>query len=484
MYNNPIIYGGLNMFCEKCGARLSDSDVFCTTCGNKITNYPKPPEVTAGYVPDTASTPVNEVAPSNEIPNNKINADISNNFQTGNNQSANQQSANQQSANYKSGNSPASETPAGFGEGSHTVPASAYYTDPKSVPPRKPKSNKGLVTLIIICSVLLIALASVFAYIMLNKDDKKVQDTPVDSGGDVIVDEPIDSGASKPDDEVVVSKISEDEIKSIIFNNSDYTEFGIYVRNLDNDYEFEYNADQVFPASAMCQVVILDTLSNVGEKRNLDFDYESIQYFHLVENGKEAPESKYDDGEYVYIRDYIEDVAIYGDNNKSNRLVEYLGEEYGRNGFRVINDYLDDNGYYNTRINRMVYTDKYSHLIDRSVDPNVTTPREIADIFHNLITNSSYGSENYMWDIFQPISSKNEEVGIKKYVHGKYEITSANGLNSQSTNDVAIVSDGETKVLVAILNITDEDMVNVETTKTREHVEDLLIDYILETQFE
>ena len=363
----------------------------------------------------------------------------------------------------------------------HKVTRFASPDVPAEAPVAKPRSNKGLIATISICALLLIILAVVLVFVITNKDI--TPDDEVDSGYSQTEDKKDDKKEEKPKHEKKKPKVNPIDaaiIEEAIANGVSYTDFGIYMCNLTNGYEYEYNADAAMPASAMCQVVILDTLSQEAKKHSLDIDTEAV-YFDYMPNGKEAPDSQNEDGTYVTLKDCIEDVAVYGDNNKSNHIIDYIGYLNDQTGFDVIRNTLDDNGYVNTEINRKVFVD--SRYIDTSASPNVTTAREISKIYDNLINRSYFGTPTYMKNIFKSISNEGQAIGLKKYVPEMYDICSVNALNSQSTNDVAIISNGSIDVLVAILSCTGEDETDIEDNDVREHVQSKIIEHILETQF-
>ncbi len=408
------------MFCDKCGKQVNDNDVFCTECGHKITklNTPQANPEPMNFVPGTDVTQTPAVTQNQEVPQNPQ--------------------------------------------------ATAMY---------KRKSNTGLIVTISVCVALLAILAVVLAFVIANKD------TPFDDDEDLSYSQTDNNEAEKEEEEElpIINEIDDSVVKSAVAGNVIYTDFGVYVCNLTNGYEYGYNEDIIMPASAMCQVVILDTLSRSAKEYNLNLETESL-YFDYMPNGKEAPTSKHEDGTYVSLKDCIEDVAVYGDNNKSNHIIDYIGYLNNDTGFNVIRNTLRENGYSNTRINRKVFID--SRYIDTTASPNVTTAKEISKIFENLINNSEFGTSTYMKNIFKSISNNGEAIGLKKYVPGQYDICSVNAINSQSTNDVAIISDGNTEVLVAILSCTQESETDIEDNDAREYVQSKIIEHIIETQFE
>lgn len=364
----------------------------------------------------------------------------------------------------------------------------AYSYTPQPQPPKK-KSNA---VLWIICIVLALVLAGaaafgIYTYMDIQEgysdsvDDDDEDNNEEEDEKDKDKDEKDDS--KKPNNKKKnVNKIKNTKIEQIISDNSDYTTFGIYVKNLDNDYEYGYNDDEEFLASAMGQIVILNTVSSFIETDDIDIDEEEY-YFSYLPNGKEAPDSKDEDGEYVTIKKYIEDVATYGDNNKSNHLIDYIAELDGSdNGFDVINDMLEDRDYDVTKVNRKTYTnEKY---IDKSSLPNSTSPYEIGNLFEELINNGNIGSQRYMMNMFKSVGNEGKAIGLMKYIPSHFASCNANAFTSQVTNNVAVISDGKTEIVVALLATTDESKKTIETNDEREYVQSLILEYILETQFE
>ena len=206
-------------------------------------------------------------------------------------------------------------------------------------------------------------------------------------------------------------------------------------------------------------------------------------FFEYIPNGKEAPSSPSEDDTYLTLEKFIEDVAVYGDNNKSNYIVDYIGYANDTSsGFTVINNMLRNNGYNNTKINRKTFINP--DYVDYTAAPNTTTPFEISEIFENLVNNSSFGTADYMKSIFKSVSNNGQAIGLKKFVPDTYNVCNVNAFTSESTNNVAIIDDGETEIVVAVLSSTDESKTSIENNDLREGVLRELIEYIIETQFE
>ena len=425
------------MFCTKCGAFAEDNARFCTECG----------------APFEETTEINNVEINEEEP-------IVDNVTSNNTDSY---AENQVDTNI-------SQAPINVPVNNVQIPNIPTINTNAQKP--TPNINKNVLIIVSAVVALFVVIGSIFAFIKLPKD-KSANDIPdVTNSNPVVNPEP---------ENTIVNPIDDGMIESIIDRYSEYTDVGVYVKNLKTGYEYGYNENDSLLASAMSQVVILNAVLDTLENYDLDSRYEEI-YFNYIPNGKEAPSSKNDDGTYISISKCVEDVAVYGDNNKSNQLVDYIADVNGvSNGFSLINSLLSNEDMFNTRINRKTFTN--SELIDYSADPNTTSAKEIARIFEKLIKNSKFGSENYMKNIFKSISIKGESIGLKKYVPMEYDICSANAMNGQCSNDVAIISLDDTEVLVAILCCTEEDKTNVETYEDREKIQKRIIEHIMETQF-
>lgn len=368
------------------------------------------------------------------------------------------------------------------------TPQPTLHFDDIYPPQPTPKNKTGVAVFAVVIAVLFLVAVSGLGYLAYSAYsdgvfDRKTVSVDDDNQSDV------DDSASKKDksdkktkkETKNVNPIDDSVIDNIISQNSSYTDFGIYVRNLENDYEYGYNQDDSFLASAMGQVVILNTISELVDEYNLNTSDEELHFTYLA-NGKEAPDSKYQNGNWLSLSDCIEDVAVYGDNNKSNLLVDFIGYCEGEeSGFYAINKRLAANGYRNTKINRKTYIN--TALVDNSVPANTTTPYEIGNIFENLINNCNFGTKSYMTNIFKSLNPDGTPIGLKKYIPDSYTSCSANALTTASTNDVAIISDGKTEIVVAILSTTTDGKTNIEDNAARENVQHELLRYIIDTQF-
>ena len=380
--------------------------------------------------------------------------------------------------------------PYASGEGYMPTPAEPMYEETD-----KPKSNKALWIVCIVLALLLVVVGTVSAFLIIGNDSKKSSRSDSsyedESEEEEIVEETDEeeetndkkkekdkdkkTSTSKKTD---IMEIEKDIIEEIINENSDYTDFNIYVKNMTNGYEFHYNDKASVLASAMSQIVILDTISDMEKNGDADCNNDEI-FFTYFPNGKYAPLSPSQDGQYLSVISCIEDVAAYGDNNKSNALIDYIGSVYGRDGLDVIGERLRDFGYNKTKIIRKTDT---REKIDDESKLNHTSAYDIGRIFENFIKNSSFGNKKRTVSMFRCVSKEEETIGLMNYLKDKYIAGNVNAFSNQTTNNVAYISDGKTELVVVILSNTAADKISVENNDSRDAVQRLIVDEIVRTQ--
>lgn len=469
------------MKCNKCQSEISEGAKFCKNCGSLVQASPNPP---AAEEKNLCKKCGSQLAEGAQFCNNcgaSVEREAS---------EPKQRVCKNCGSPLRDGAAFCAECGTAVSDSVHTAPAPVRResTKPSQAPANKPAKKKSplMIFLIVLLVCVVAACAAVTGLICYNRfqddmgDDESMSYDVDDDEDEDKEDKKIDKKDKKDKDDL--SEIDYSTIESIVNDNSLYTKYGVYVHNLTNGYTFGYNEDEPFLASAMCQVVILNTLAELADDYDIDLDSEYM-YFSYMPNGKEAPDSKSEDGLDLPLRKYVEDVAVYGDNNKSNALVDYIADlEYSDNGFDVINAALADDDYINTEINRKIFINQ--DLVDTSVSPNITTPADIAGIFEDLMDNDCIGSKTYMMNIFKCISNSGEPVGLKKFIPAEYSSCNVNAFTAQSTNDVAFISDGKTKIIAAILSETQDSHTKTEDNNSRQAVQQKLLEYILETQFQ
>ncbi len=466
------------MFCEKCGNKLNPDDTFCNKCGNKVS---KETEMASLYSNNTINSGASVKQKS------KLSEPENSHYDFENSGSSDPQ--NLYSSDINTGNNSKNKVDIvgaikKFSEGAksgfeNAKPALEKAKEKLKLLIDAMAKNKTLT--IAICSGAACVILLIVVISLLVSGGGNNSETPAGED-DTYISQTKTTAPEKEEEKSNIEKIDDDVIESIINYESDYTEFGVYVYDINTEDEYSYNGNRKFLASAMGQVVILDTLSKAAREKDIDIESATVR-FNYLPNGKEAPHSKNQDGQLLTVKECVEDVAVYGDNNKSNLIVDYIAGIYGEeNGFDVINRMLSSNGYKTTEINRKTFIN--SDLVDYSVSPNATTPKEIGSMYYSLLYNSEFGSERYMKNIFKSISNSGEAIGIRKYVPAYYDVYNVNALTGQCTNNVAYISDGKTELIVALLSETQEDKTNIEDNQAREIIQEKIIKHILETQFQ
>ena len=368
---------------------------------------------------------------------------------------------------------------------------SGYYGTSYNTDAPKKSSNKTIIIIISVLVAILLGLSGVAAYLVLNDTYTSVDDSQEDNNADESdnADDNKDTNNNESDKDDInefvfssdVNKISNTKVEEIISANSSYTDFNIYVKNLSSGYEYKYAADKDVLASAMVQIVVIDTVLDMAKSGEVDVNNDKYM-FSYIHNGKRAPSSEQQDGSMLTIEDYIKDVAEYGDNNKSNHLIDFIGEVKGESsGQNAINKRLSKLKYTKTTVNRKTFIDPL--LVDTSVEPNTTSAYDIGRIFENLINNDVLGDKEYMLSLFKSTDDKGEPIGLKKYIPEDYTSGNVNAMTDQTTSNVSYICNDGTDIIVAILSNADESKTDIENNAKREEVQKMLLEYILETQF-
>jgi len=258
-------------------------------------------------------------------------------------------------------------------------------------------------------------------------------------------------------------------------------EYGIYMLNLKNQDAFSYRGESVYPSSAMSYITIMSAVLGYLEEHNMNPDSEYLQFSYLPGNGREIPNSSADADRYISIKRIIEGISSYGDNNRANNLVNYVGNNNQANGFSYINSYLRKNGYTHTEVNRKIFTGANSKFIDENANPNVTTAKEICNLFYNFINNGILGNSSYMKRICSYKSTDNRPVGVTEYLGHVYDIANHNASNSSVTNEVLYVTVGDTELVIAVLS---EYSINDIPFSERMVIIASIVEYLIESQLD
>ncbi len=271
------------------------------------------------------------------------------------------------------------------------------------------------------------------------------------------------------------AEIDSGTIKEIFSRYTSNTDYAVYVKNITNGYEYEYNAQYKMPPSAMTYIPICLALDNYAYNNGLNIDSDGF-YFYYESNGRERPDSKWYDGKFLTLRSYLNSVLHYGDNNCANYLVDYMG------GFDYVNSCIRNFGYNNTDVNRKIVLD--SSKIDNTVSPNMSTAYDIGNMFERLIFNSRMLDKDYVLKTADYVDGKDKPYGVNELLGGKYTVASHCGENSASSNEVAYITDGTTEIVVCLMSLTDENYKSQEHVKIRRQALNDLFSYIADNQIE
>ena len=316
----------------------------------------------------------------------------------------------------------------------------------------------------------------------LSKDDAQEEEADDDADGGE-TDAGSAGGTLQPDAEApatATNTLSYSEINNIISSNIPGAQVGIYVKNLSTGYTYGFNERITMPSSAMSYIPIMLSVTEYAANNNINIDSDGM-VFNYVVNGMEKPNSKNDDGMYFTIRNYFETVAKYGDNNRANELVDWIGNGYYKAGFSYINSIIQQHGYNGTSINRKIVTREED--VDYTVEPNTTCAYDVANLFDDLLANGYAGDRNYMKRICQYTDNKEMPQGIRKEFSGSiYNIANHFAINTLSQNEVASFSYGNEEVIIAVL-VTLQSNENNVYAEARTNAINQLFNYIVQNQF-
>ncbi len=172
---------------------------------------------------------------------------------------------------------------------------------------------------------------------------------------------------------------------------------GIYAKHLKSGQEISIKADKLFPTASMIKVPIMLTLFQKIQNGDIDYDSTFLWTADLVDYEDDGILSSFRDSTTISLKKIISLMITYSDNLASLWCQQLSG------GGLDINEWLDTNGFHQTRIN--------SRTPDRHDDWEVygwgqTTPREMAglvELIHNNKAVSPWASEEmyrYLTRIF------------------------------------------------------------------------------------
>lgn len=267
--------------------------------------------------------------------------------------------------------------------------------------------------------------------------------------------------------------ISDERIENIINSHitDPNTKFGIYVKNLKTGYTYGYNEYTKLNSSAVSYLPIMGTAFWQADiySKNL---YNDTMTFLYEANGREKPNSQYDDGTYFSIMDYIRSIAAYGDNNRANQLVDYIG------GFDEVSDYMYSIGANDTTVRNRIGSADNSDL---PKSKNITTAYDTVKMFEALIDNGYVNDRKEMKRMMKMCDGNGKPSGVRATLNQSYNVSNYNAYNSDTYNEVASVAYGDTEMIIGILSDSPEGSADKLTDRSGAVKE--LFSYITENQF-
>ena len=281
------------------------------------------------------------------------------------------------------------------------------------------------------------------------------------------------NGDKKEEENAGKNVISDEKIESIINSHitDPNTKFGIYVKNLKTGYTYGYNEHTKLNSSAISYLPIMGTAFWQADEsgRNL---YNDTMTFWYESNGREKPNSQYDDGTYFTIMDYIRNIAAYGDNNRANQLVDYVG------GFDEVAAYMQSIGAYDTSIrNRIKNSDDFYLPKSR----NTTTAYDTVLLFEAFLKNKYVNDYDEMKQMAKMCDGEGKPSGVRASLNSSYNVSNYNTYNSGSYNEVASVTSGDTELIISVLSYSVDGSADKLAIKSAA-VKDLF-NYIADLQF-
>ena len=347
--------------------------------------------------------------------------------------------------------------------------------DSVSAPEKSGGNNVGLIAAVILSGVIIagIIIMLIVLFPQNNETDVAENNAPYNPTATEEQKKLNLNGDKKEEENAGKNVISDEKIESIINSHitDPNTKFGIYVKNLKTGYTYGYNEHTKLNSSAISYLPIMGTAfwQADSDGKNL---YNDTMVFWYESNGREKPNSQYDDGTYFTIMDYIKNIAAYGDNNRANQLVDYVG------GFDEVAAYMQSIGAYDTSIrNRIKNSDDFYLPKSR----NTTTAYDTVLLFEAFLKNKYVNDYDEMKQMAKMCDGEDKPSGVRASLNSSYNVSNYNTYNSGSYNEVASVTSGDTELIISVLSYSVDGSPDKLTIKSAA-VKDLF-NYIADLQF-
>ena len=222
---------------------------------------------------------------------------------------------------------------------------------------------------------------------------------------------------------------------------------GIYARHLASGEEISINADTLYPTASMIKVPIMLALFDRIEKDSIEYDSTFMWLPEIVNYPPGGMLSSFKDSSTIPLTKLISLMITYSDNHASLWCQELAG------GGLVINEWLDANGFPETRMN--------SRTPDRRDDWQIygwgqTTPREMAELLvliHEEKAVSQWASEE-MYRYLTRIYWDDEALAP---IPRTIQVASKQGAVSASRSEVVLVNAPNGDYVFCVITNNQED---------------------------
>ena len=224
------------------------------------------------------------------------------------------------------------------------------------------------------------------------------------------------------------------ELRTIIYRLIDNFngDASIYFRHSSKDIEFGIDEHEIYPASSLIKIPVMVKIFDKIEKGVIDLDSAIIYQNQSINypNKGDGILVKYKDGETVTIRKLLYLMTSYSDNHASLLLQNIAG------GGQAINDWLELNGFENTRVN--------SGTVGREDDYNLfgwgqTSAKEMCELLR-LIREGKIISKNSSERMYRYLSKSYWDGEALSEIPPTIQVASKQGAINSSRSEVVFVN--------------------------------------------
>ena len=231
----------------------------------------------------------------------------------------------------------------------------------------------------------------------------------------------------------VYAKINMSQIENIIFSRTKDANFSFFLKDLQSGMTLgSQNSIEAADSSALVCIPILFTIVDGIHTNEIDID-KAIPFWYTFDGRGYLKKS--DHGSKQTIRDLMQYMLLYSDNNAINSLIEYLT-------FETIENACHKHGFMSVDMQQLI-----SHTVTPT--ENLVTPKDLLGMLE-ILDKSSVLGENYLRTYFMIQDSKNR-VGAGKFLDFSVNFYNHNAMREKLYNEIAIVSDGQNEYMISFM---------------------------------